>query len=882
MNRLASTITVAATLAAISTLPASAQSTIYWSGTAGSDWFAYGGLPLPGFLTSSSWVTSPGAFPSFLTYALPNSSTTLSFSGVTTTNIANTNASEPSVFRNFGEYAIRGFRTESNLFTAVTINGDATGRNLPLRIGVDGIQKLNAAAVTFNGPIDFTADQTLFVASGQQVSSNNLRFNGPLSSSSTITKSGSGELSLSGSLTNFTGTLNLAAGTTFLNTPSGPASGTVNLASAATLRFTTDTTIGRLTGTGTVRQDIGTVFQNNILTIGLAGTNAADATFSGDLANAVNGVTTMGLTLAAAPTRRALTLAKSGGATYTGPTNIGSNAFLIAAAANSFPPASSINVESNGTLDLGGFSQSIRSLSGSGRVISVNPSNALTTLTIGTANASSTFSGTFSAPSGSTPLRLVKVGSGMLTLTGANTLSGNALLTGGILSIGDGGTTGSVNGLIEVSPGTELVYRRSGSATVTNPITLLPDQIFTPTALLRFIPASSSSRINYGGFLQSSSGILRVEAGTVVLSGNTTNFGGNIEVFPGTTLELGSNTAFGSPSTKIILNNAGLRAGGAPRTFNREVQLTGSLTLGRSTHLTGLLRTSGNITITLNNSDGPANDFSTINNLTPDTFGILTINAGPNGVGTGGLTLTGNSRFSGYEYVQINTRVRASGNALGYNPIRAGAGSDLQFTGDTSISSLALTDNALASVTTPGATLSMEILNMDSGTRLNLNRGNLLLRYRFFTPIASIISRYNAGLILSESSLNGLPTYLAISDSADLGLTSFDGIPIDVPSLVAKYTYVGDANLDGQVDALDYERIDLAIGNTGVFGTAQGDLNYDGNVDALDYEQVDLNIGNGVGLPLSDATPLASVFIPEPAILSSVALVVALLPRRRR
>ena len=62
--------------------------------------------------------------------------------------------------------------------------------------------------------------------------------------------------------------------------------------------------------------------------------------------------------------------------------------------------------------------------------------------------------------------------------------------------------------------------------------------------------------------------------------------------------------------------------------------------------------------------------------------------------------------------------------------------------------------------------------------------------------------------------------------------------------VVFKFTYVGDSNLDGVVDALDYQRIDLAVGNTGVFGTAQGALNYDGNVDALDYQQIDLNIGN--------------------------------------
>jgi hypothetical protein len=144
------------------------------------------------------------------------------------------------------------------------------------------------------------------------------------------------------------------------------------------------------------------------------------------------------------------------------------------------------------------------------------------------------------------------------------------------------------------------------------------------------------------------------------------------------------------------------------------------------------------------------------------------------------------------------------------------------------------------------------------------------------SPVADLINMFLAGSLMPDGDDGfGLPTYLAIAEAVDLGLAEFNGISVDETTVVLKFTYVGDANLDGQVDALDYERVDLAIGNTGVFGVAQGDLNYDGNVDALDYEQIDLNIGNGVG------SPLGAVFVPEPAGLG-VGLATGLLMARRR
>jgi autotransporter-associated beta strand protein len=88
----------------------------------------------------------------------------------------------------------------------------------------------------------------------------------------------------------------------------------------------------------------------------------------------------------------------------------------------------------NGTLDLNGYSPTLGSLSGSGTVLSSVAGSI--TLSVGNSNQASTFTGVIE--NGSATIALAKIGSGSLTLTGANSFSGGTTIDGGTLAFASG------------------------------------------------------------------------------------------------------------------------------------------------------------------------------------------------------------------------------------------------------------------------------------------------------------------------------------------------------------------------------------------------------------------------------------------------------------
>jgi autotransporter-associated beta strand protein len=91
-------------------------------------------------------------------------------------------------------------------------------------------------------------------------------------------------------------------------------------------------------------------------------------------------------------------------------------------------------------------------------------------------------------------------------------------------------------------------------------------------------------------------------------------------------------------------------------------------------------------------------------------------------------------------------------------------------------------------------------------------------------------------------------------------------------------TYLGDSNLDGKVNALDFNTLANNFG-----GTAKqwidGDFNYDGTVNSLDFDRVAANYNQS--LPAAPA-PVLGTLVPEPTSVWILSLGAVCMRRRRK
>jgi autotransporter-associated beta strand protein len=158
--------------------------------------------------------------------------------------------------------------------------------------------------------------------------------------------------------------------------------------------------------------------------------NASANTFGGVLKDGTGVTAALSLIKGSAGT---LTL--SGSNTYSGATTVNQGT-LLGGAADTFSSASAVNIVNGTTFNLGGFDQSIGSLTGTGNV-TTSGAGGLDTLTVGNDNTSpASFAGVISNASTGRTLALTKVGTGTLTLGGNNTFTGGVTIDAGTLQLG--------------------------------------------------------------------------------------------------------------------------------------------------------------------------------------------------------------------------------------------------------------------------------------------------------------------------------------------------------------------------------------------------------------------------------------------------------------
>jgi hypothetical protein len=114
---------------------------------------------------------------------------------------------------------------------------------------------------------------------------------------------------------------------------------------------------------------------------------------------------------------------------------------------------------------------------------------------------------------------------------------------------------------------------------------------------------------------------------------------------------------------------------------------------------------------------------------------------------------------------------------------------------------------------------------------------------------------------------------------------TFAGQTVTSSSTLAVYTYAGDVNFDGLVDASDYGIIDNYFQFPGTTGYANGDFNYDGVIDAGDYGIIDNTFQlQGAPIPMTGGVASAAsvTAVPEPTWLGAGAIALLALRRRLR
>jgi autotransporter-associated beta strand protein len=495
------------------------------------------------------------------------------------------------------------------------------------------INQNSTGAFTISGGITNSSGTNSLIVTG----SGNTTLSGVIGiGAGSVTKNGTGTLTLSAANTYSGGTL-LNSGTVAVSTDPNLGTGAVTF-DGGTLEATGGFTLGA-TRTFTVNGGGGTLQTDNTSNLIYNGV----LTGTGSIVKTGTGMFTTG-----------------GGSanTNTGALTINAGTWEIAktASVSAIDDSATVTIANGGTLRFNSTNAAysgeiIGSLSGAaGSVVDNAGANPLL-LTIGANGASSTFAGTIT-DSGAGALSLSKTGAGTLTLSGTNSYVGTTTISAGAIQIGDGGTTGTL-GTGNVVNNASLIFNRSDSATVGNTI--------------------------------SGTGTLTQAGGGTTIFTATNTYSGSTTINAGT-LQLGAGGTTGSINTAAIVDNGTLA-------INR----SNAYALSNTISGTGSVSNLGTGTTTISGT----NSYSGGTTVLAGTVRATNASA----LGTGNLTIAGGAT------VQLATD---AGSTFGHNTTITG-------TGAATLTVDRLTAGAGITQTLGTLTMGGQQLNIRSGTNVSTN-----------------------------------------------------------------------------------------------------------------------------------------------------------------
>ncbi|KXO75887.1 autotransporter-associated beta strand repeat-containing protein [Brucella anthropi] len=281
-----------------------------------------------------------------------------------------------------------------------------------------------------------------------------------------------------------------------------------------------------------------------------------------------------------------------------------------------------------------------------------------------------------------------KTGLGTLILTGNNSYTGGTFVTGGTLQLGDGGSSGGVQGEINLgstasSAGT-LAIKRSGTVEVANEI--------TGTGHVEILGIGTVDLTGSNSYL---SGTLIKDGSTLIVSedDNLGVIGNGVELESGSTLRF--KTAFDSDHNYVMADGGGKIEAAGTNTNKITTAITGSGSLtkvgtgtlvlaGDSNYAGGTIVSDGTLQIGDGNNKGRVDGAITNNGIVAfnrsDDVAMSNVISGTGSVkqvGSGVLTLSGNNTYLGGTTVSAGVLKVATdgnlGNAAGALTIDGGS-----------------------------------------------------------------------------------------------------------------------------------------------------------------------------------------------------------------